>query len=152
MRKIQIVSLSKKEEMREIFFEYLREISKFDKTITFDKSGLPIYKWFDFYWSDKDRYPFYLIVDGCVAGIALIRELGQGQFEVAEYYICPEYRKDENAIWFINQITSLFDGEFVLSTDLINIRAMKFWNKVATFFKNSSSKEDETRKYWTLKN
>ena len=152
MKKIQIVPLSKREEMKKYFFDYLKELSQFDKTITFDKNGTPIYNWFDAYWKEKSRYPFYLLVDDNVAGIALIREVQDKQYEIAEFYILPTQRKDDNAIWFANNIISLFDGEFSFSTDRVNHRAVKFWQKFAKMFKNVLSNEDETRMYWIIRN
>lgn len=59
MKKIQTVPLSRMEEMRKYFYEYLIELSEFDPDIKFDDKGVPIYNWFDCYWDDKDRFPFY---------------------------------------------------------------------------------------------
>lgn len=58
MRKIQIVPLSRMEEMRKYLNEYLTELSQFDPDVKFDDKGTPVYKWFDCYWTDKDRFPF----------------------------------------------------------------------------------------------
>ena len=62
MKKIQVVPLSIMEEMRRYLYEYLIELSEFDPDIKFDEKGVPIYKWFDCYWDDKDRFPIYFIV------------------------------------------------------------------------------------------
>ena len=47
MRKIQIVPLSRMEEMRKYLNEYLTELSQFDPDVKFDDKGTPVYKWFD---------------------------------------------------------------------------------------------------------
>ena len=151
MRKIQIVPLSKMEEMRKYFYEYLIELSEFDPDIKFDEKGVPIYNWYDCYWDDKDRFPFYFIVDGKIAGLAMIRELDNMLYDIAEFYVCPEYRKDGNAIWFATQITEMFEGQFVFSTRFTNPRAIKFWGKFAQLFDSNEYFDDEIWRNWTIR-
>ena len=150
MRFIQIVHKSNIKETKKILSQYLIELSEFDPDIKFDKNGTPIYKWFDCYWTDKERYPIYLIVDNEVAGLAFIRELGNKSFEMAEFYIKPEFRKDGNAIWFATEITNLFDGRFEISTRFTNPRAINFWSKFVVQFENSYIDDDIWRN-WKIK-
>ena len=151
MRKIQIVPLSRMEEMRRYLYEYLIELSEFDPDIKFDEKGVPIYKWFDCYWDDKDRFPIYFIVEEKIAGIAMIRELGNMLYDFAEFYVCPEYRKDGNAIWFATEITNLFEGQFVFSTRFTNPRAIKFWSKFANLFDSNEYTDDEIWRNWIIR-
>lgn len=151
MRNIQIVPLSKMEKMRRYFNEYLTELSEFDPDIKFDDNGKPIYNWFDCYWTDKDRFPFYFLVDNQIAGLALIRELGNMLYNFAEFYVCPEFRKDGNAMWFAGEITKLFDGQFDFATMFTNPRAIKFWSKFALQFENNSFYDDKIWRNWTIR-
>ena len=151
MRKIQIVPLSKMEEMRKYFYEYLKELSAFDPDVKSNKKGIPVYNWFDCYWDDKDRFPIYFLVDNEVAGLAMIRELGNMLYNFAEFYVCPKFRKDNNALWFANEITNLFDGQFVFATRFTNPRALKFWGKFALQFENSSYEDDDIWRNWTIR-
>ena len=151
MRRIQIVPQVKKEEMRTLFYEYLTELSQFDPDVKFDETGTPVYNWFDCYWQDKDRFPFYLIIDGKIAGLAMIRELEDLQYDFAEFYVRPKYRKDGNAVWFATEITNLFEGEFVFSTRFTNPRAIKFWGKFAQLFENNEYVDDEIWRNWTVR-
>lgn len=151
MRNLQIVPLSRMEEMKKYFYEYLIELSEFDPDIKFDEKGVPIYKWYDCYWVDKDRFPIFLRVDGEIAGLAMIRELGNMLYDFAEFFVLPEYRKDGNAIWFATEITNLFEGEFVFSTRFTNPRAIKFWGKFANLFESNSFQDDEIWRNWTIR-
>ena len=151
MKKIQIVPLSKMEEMRKYFYEYLLELSEFDPDIKFDEKGTPIYNWYECYWKDKERYPFYLIIDNEIAGIAMIRELDNMLYDIAEFYVCPKFRKDGNAIWFALQLTELFDGQFVFSTRFTNPRAIKFWAKFAKSFECNEYFDDKIWRNWTIR-
>ena len=151
MRKIQIISIEDKETIREYFYDYLKELSEFDPTIKFDNNGTPIYNWFDYYWIDKDRYPFLLSIDNKFAGFALLREVGIKQYEIAEFYVIPKYRKDNNTIWFATQITNSFESKFVFSTRVENTRAIRFWDKFVTHFEYKHSFIEESYKTWEIK-
>ena len=151
MRKIQIVPSCKKEDMRKLLLDYLTELSEFDPDIKFDDQGVPIYKWFDYYWVDKDRFPFYFIVDGKVAGIAMIRELEELVYDFAEFYVIPEYRKDGNAIWFAQEVANLFDGQFTFATRFTNPRAIRFWGKFADTFEHNQYFDDDIWRNWTIR-
>lgn len=151
MRKIQIVPLSQMEEMRKYFYTYLTELSKFDPDIKFDNEGFPIYQWYDCYWTDKNRYPLFLIIDNNIAGLALIRELDNMLYDFAEFYVCPKYRKDGNAIWFATEITNLFKGQFVFSTRFTNPKALKFWGKFAQLFGSNEYKDDDIWRNWIIR-
>lgn len=151
MRNISIVPLSKMEEMRRLLFDYLKEIPEFDYNIEFDESNKPIYKWFELYWSDRGRYPFFLIINNNIAGFALIRELANMSYEIAEFFLKEEFRKNNNALWFAKQLTNLFEGEFIFSTSLLNLRAIKFWDKFANDFQVKSIAETEKHKIWKIR-
>lgn len=149
MRKIQIVPFVKMEEMRKYFYEYLIELSEFDEDI--NEKGVPIYNWFDCYWVDKDRFPIYLIIDDKIAGLAMIRELGNMHYNIAEFYVCPEFRKDGNAIWSAGEIVKLFDGQFDFATRFKNTRAIAFWGKFAKLFEDGSFDDDDIWRNWIIK-
>lgn len=150
MKNIQIVSINEKESLRKYFFEYLIELSRFDPTIIMDEQGTPIYNWYDCYWEEKGRYPFLLNIDNQFAGLALVRELEPEHYEIAEFYVLPKFRKDNNAIDFAAQITELFDGRFSFSTRSENLRAVKFWNKFVLRFSHSGSSVDENYTKWFI--
>ena len=151
MRKIQIVPFARSEEMRKYFYEYLTELSEFDPKIKFDEQGTPIYQWFDFYWTEKQRYPFYFIVENKVAGLALVRELEDRVFEVAEFYVLPEFRGSGNALWFASELVNLFEGQFSFSTRLTNLRAIKFWGKFVSKCDQCEVVDDEICRNWTIR-
>lgn len=134
MRKIRLVCNSEKDDLRCLLYEYLKELSLFDDKIKFGKNGEPIYRWFDCYFKDSGRYPFYFVVDGKVAGFALIRQTDIG-YEIGEFYVLQSYRKDGNALWFANEVLRLFKGEINFFTKTKNERAVGFWNK---FVKNEN--------------
>lgn len=150
MRKIQIIPASELEVAKTYFNNYLIELSQFDSSIAFDASGKPKYKWFNNYFTDKDRYAFYLLVDSKIAGLALIRCLGDKSFEIAEFYVTASYRENGNAMWFAKTVTDLFGGEFSFSTRLENLRAIKFWDKFVKGNKSAKISTDSKYKNWKI--
>lgn len=151
MRKLMIVPKAKKEEMRLMLNEYLTELSEFDPDIKFDNAGTPIYKWFDHYFVEKPRYPIYLIIDNNVAGMAMIRELKDGLYDFAEFYVKPGFRQNGNAMWFAKEVTELFEGKFTFATRFTNTRAIRFWTKFAQCFGAEKFTDDDIWRTWTIR-
>lgn len=151
MKRIQIVPVSRLEEMRKMLNTYLTELSEFDPDVKFDKQGVPIYKWFDCYWQEKNRFPIYFMINEEVAGFTLVREVKHRLYEIAEFYVIPKYRKDGNAIWFATSVTDLFEGELTFSTRFTNPRAIRFWDKFSKQFEENSYKDDAVWRNWTIR-
>ena len=150
MHKIQIVHEYRKDEMRKIFDEYLTELAEFDPHIQFDENGKPIYKWFDAYWQEPDRFPFFMIIDGEIAGLSMIRAVGEIGYEVAEFYVLPAYRKNGNALWFAQEVLQMFEGQIELGTRLENKRAIKFWTKFVQNYDVYACIDEDGWRNWTL--
>ncbi len=151
MRTIELVPEEKKEEMRGYLNSYLTELSQYDNSITFDDNGNPIYKWFEFYWNDKGRYPFYLLIDGVIAGITFIREVMPENYEIAEFYVIPDFRRQGNGLWFAEEIANKFIGQMEFSTKLSNISAVKFWDKFSNGFDGVSANNDNEWRNWVIR-
>ncbi len=144
MRTIRLISINEKEIARKMLNEYLTELSEFDDNIVFDNKGVPVYKWYDpYYFTEKERYAFFLIIDGVRAGFCFIRQMKENEFDIAEFYVAPEFRKEGNALFFANTVTSLFNGDITFSTRHKNLRGIKFWSKFAALFDHSEFTDDE---------
>jgi len=150
MQKVELIDKKDKEMTWQIFCEYQKEWAQFDETVKFDKNETPIYLWFGEYWIDSGRWPFFLTIKNEIAGLCFIRKI-EDEFSIAEFYIKPEYRKDNNALTFANMVINLFDGKITFSTTNKNLRALKFWQK---FYNQFDCKKktwvDETRTHWVL--
>ncbi len=150
MLKVELAKEEQKNISKKYLDEYLIELSNYDNNIKFDDSGLPIYKWFDFYWNDKGRYPFLFYVDSEIAGISFVRELHENVYEIAEFYVVPKFRGNGNALWFAGEIANKFDGEIEFSTRLTNPRAIRFWDKFAGSFDSVITMDNEW-KNWAIR-
>ena len=146
------VPVWEKETMRGYLYKYLKELSVFDKSIKFDEFNNPVYKYFSAYWQDDDRYPFYFLVDEQIAGIALVRKIKNKHYQIAEFYTLPQYRKNNNSLYFAASLVDLFEGVIEFSCIKINVKAVKFWSKFASRFNNPKMEEDKERITWFIEN
>ena len=71
-----------RELLRQLLFDYLLE---------FDGRTEP-YPYFDAYWSEPERLPFLIDVDGEVAGLCLVRVRDDG-WSIAEFYVTRDRRR-----------------------------------------------------------
>lgn len=152
LKRIMKVPVWEKEEMRGYFYNYLKELSEFDKNIKFDEFNNPIYKHFSAYWQESSRYPFYFLVDEKIAGIALFRKLKNKRYQIAEFYVLPQYRKNNNALEFAIALVNLFEGIIEFSCLKYNKKGIRFWSEFASRFNNPKVEEDKEKITWFIEN
>lgn len=139
-----------KETLRHYVNDYLIELSKYIPTIKMDEHGIPIYPWLDRYWTDQDRCPYYLLVDGKIAGFVLVRRLSVKQIEIAEFCILQGYRRDGYGRQMLEAVMEMFDDEIELSAYLYNTTAIRFWDNVTDSIDIKYIYFDNKWKYYVL--
>ena len=92
-----------------------------------------------------------MVVKRNIAGICFILERFKGTYEITKFYVLPDYRKDDNSLFFANGVIDLFDGNIDISTKKENITAIKFWCKVAKKYPDCIDKSDDTWARWLIK-
>ena len=94
---MRLASVEEKETIRSLLQPYLDELSRFpDEEADYrDGAGLYHYRYLDAYWTDAERFTYLLRVGGEIAGLALVRKAVEagGHWEMAEYYVKPEFRR-----------------------------------------------------------
>jgi ribosomal protein S18 acetylase RimI-like enzyme len=86
------VDATNRKELRSDLSQYLVELAKLEGGPSAAHIGRREYRWFDEYWSDDDRIPFWIDVSGETAGFCLIRAM-DGGWNIAEFGIRPEWRR-----------------------------------------------------------
>jgi len=72
----------------------LRELAKVTGVpAQLDAGGEVRYPYYDAYWHDADRHPFGVWFGSSLAGLCLLRDLGGGRWQVAEFYVDPAFRR-----------------------------------------------------------
>jgi len=91
------------------------------------------------YWSEPERYPFLVRVDGKLAGFALARK-GEGVtgvgavWDLAEFFVLRAYRRRGVGMQAAHEVWSRFPGQWEVRVMEENAPALRFWmDAVARF-------------------
>jgi len=92
------------------------------------------YRYFEDYWRDPERWPFWITSDGQVAGFALVRRRDDGVVEMAEFFIAAEHRRSGIGSKSARALFARFPGRWHLSEFRQNHPAISFWRTVLRGF------------------
>lgn len=83
------------------------------------------------YWEEPERHPYFILVNGKVAGFALVRTLSDAPlFEMAEFFVAESYRGDSVGRAAVRTLFKLHAGAWRVSTMIDNMNGLKFWRAV----------------------
>jgi predicted acetyltransferase len=109
----------------------LLELYQYDFTAyeDFDVDAHGRYGWryLDFYWTEPDRHPFLLRVDGYWAGLALVRS-GRPH-DMNEFFVMRKYRRDGIGTAFARELFGRFPGDWQVRQVRANEPAVAFWHR-----------------------
>ena len=93
------------------------------------------YAHIDDYWNEAGRYPFFIRVDGKLAGLALIRSCCEytdlpKHHCIAEFFVMRKYRRQGVGRAAAMQVFDRFPGGWEVSALLNNHPARAFWERV----------------------
>lgn len=99
------------------------------------------YSHIDDYWNEKGRYPFFIRVDGKLAGLVLVRSCCEytnllNPHNIAEFFVMKKYRKKGVGKEAAIKIFDMFPGGWEISQWMNNLPAQSFWNKVVAEYTN----------------
>ena len=90
------VKIDEKEILRNLLEKYDYEFSQYDQRDV-NKLGLYGYEYFDYYWTEKNRWAFFIIVDGNLAGFVMVNDYPEADeetdYSLAEFFIMYKYRR-----------------------------------------------------------
>jgi predicted acetyltransferase len=128
---IHLVSEAEKSQLWRELQDYLAELSRV--------SGKPLadefpYRHFDLYWQEPKRWPFWIRLQGRKAGFALVRRGQGGVFDMAEFYVRPEHRRNGIGTASARALFLRFPGRWHVSELAENLPAIAFWRRVLDGF------------------
>ncbi len=140
------IKISEREILKNMLFEYQKEMLGGDPGE---------YKYLDSYWQDPDRFPYFIEVDGKMAGFALVNGynliITEGK-NIAEFYIKKEYRKNGVGKEAVRQVYNLFPGKWEIRQIMENPNARSFWLKVIAEFTENNfievARDDDKWRGW----
>lgn len=109
-----------------------------------DEHGLFGYPYLDHYWTEPDRFPFLVKVDGKWAGFVLVRRLAEMEtptHSIAEFFVLRKYRRKG-----VGRITALyifdqFPGQWLVGQEQDNHPAQVFWRRIITEYTGGDFEE-----------
>ena len=134
-------------------FEHLLELYRHDFSVYDDEDvgddGLYGYPHLDRYWTEPDRHPYLLRVDGRLAGFALVRRgsqfVGGEAWEMSEFFVLGRFRRKgvgRRAAW------RLFDeppGPWEVAEMDYNRPAQTFWRRTIGAYTGERYQESRAR-------
>jgi predicted acetyltransferase len=116
---------------------YLDELSHFpDEKVDYrDENGIYQYPYLDAYWRESERHPYLLLSDRKIAGFAFVRREGN-HWEMAEFYVLPEFRRHGLASVFARDIFRKHPGEWRIDFNKHNKAGDALWKKLAYCLSN----------------
>lgn len=95
--------------------------------------GLFRYRYLDHYWTDEDRHPFLIYIDGTLGGFALVNTVTfaeESDFNIAEFFILRKYRRKGIGTRVAHHLFDMFPGWWEVRQTTLNVAAQDFWRNV----------------------
>lgn len=134
------VSVDEKEILRNLLEKYDYEFSQWDKRDV-NNLGLYGYPYLDHYWTDKKRWAYFILVDGKLAGFAMVNNLpevdnSETDFQMAEFFVLHKYRRTGVGKQAFFKVLEIHKGKWQLKRHPANIASVHFWDHVIDEYTN----------------
>lgn len=129
---IERVPYEQKHTLKQLLELYTYDFTEFE-AFEVDEDGLFGYDYFEEYWLEPTRHPFFVKVNGKLAGFVLVRVLPTPDSEVqqlhsiAEFFIMKRYRRLGIGKAVSHQIFHMFLGAWEVFQLENNLPAIGFW-------------------------
>ena len=95
-----------------------------------DDQGNWKYPYFDQYWEESTRFPFFILYESAVCGFVLIRILANDVHSVAEFYVFRDHWRKGIGSRAMQLVLERFpDKKWKISYLHHNLRAAGFWKQ-----------------------
>ena len=135
------IDISEKEILSELLEKYNYEFSQYDKR-ELPQNAKYGYKYLDNYFTDNDRYAYFIYCDSKLAGFALIRQNPKCErsvnWSIAEFFVTYNYRRQGVATEAVKQLFKMHKGYYHINYHKKNIASELFWNKIVSSFSNNN--------------
>lgn len=141
--RVELVKASKeeKEKLFDLLQVYLKE---FDDIFHFDidENGKYKYKFFDLYWIEPNRIPFFIKVDDKIAGFILVNLNGIFSNTPDTHTISEFFVKKGLGEKAAEKVFETFPGNWNIRQREKNTGAIEFWRKVIERYTKGNFKEE----------
>jgi len=129
---IELVKKEEKEILRNLLEKYLYEFSQYDN-YDINNLGLYGYSYLDYYWTEKNRFPYFVKVDHKLAGFIMISDYPDVEIEtdytISEFFIMYKYRRCGIGKYVVKYVLDTYKGKWQLQYHPKNEISQRFWTK-----------------------
>ncbi len=129
---IRVASPEEKPILHQLLELYLYDFSEFDGTDV-GPHGVYGYRYLDHYWTEPDRHPFLIRVDGNLAGFVLVNRhtvSGADRWSVAEFFVMRKYRGKSVGAFAAAFVFDLHPGAWEVKQLASHPGSTAFWRKL----------------------
>ncbi|MBL4937686.1 GNAT family N-acetyltransferase [Clostridium sp. YIM B02515] len=135
------VGLEDKEILRNLLEKYDYEFSQYDDRDV-NKLGLYGYDYLDNYWTEKNRWAFFITVDDKLAGFSMVNDFPETKeetdYSLAEFFIMYKYRRMGVGKYAVKRVFDMFKGRWQLKRHPKNLASVYFWDNVVSEYTNNN--------------
>ncbi len=129
-----------KEILGNLLEKYSCEFSQWDKRDV-NKLGLYGYKYLDYFWTEDNRWAYFILVDGILAGFAMVNDLPEvhdrdTDFQMAEFFVMPKYRRLGVGKAAFFKLLDIHKGRWHLRRHPKNQTSVQFWDNTISEYTN----------------
>jgi predicted acetyltransferase len=129
---------------------YAHDFSEFHR-LELDANGRFGYEHLPLYWSEPDRHPFLVKVDGRLAGLALVKKgcevsAREAVWDMGEFFIVRAYRRQGIGMKVAHEVWRRFPGPWEVRVMQSNRTAVSFWHRAITIFNGEAIRPARTEK------
>jgi len=140
--KLKLVQLEEREILSNLLEKYDYEFSQYDNRDV-NKLGLYGYQYLDYYWTEKNRWAYFILVDGNLAGFVMVNDLPEvddreTDFQMAEFFVMYKYRRKGVGQQAVYKTLDIHRGRWQLKRHPKNLSSVYFWNKVIEKYTNGN--------------
>jgi len=129
---IEPVAKEEKEILRNLLEKYMYEFSQYNN-VDVNSLGLYGYSYLDNYWTEKNRFPFFIRVNGKLAGFVMVHDYPEVKIDtnytMSEFFVMYKYRRCGIGKYAVKYILDKFRGKWQLRYHPKNEISQKFWIK-----------------------
>ena len=143
--KIEPIAIEQKSVLVQLMELYNYDFSEYEDT-DINEYGYYGYPYIDQYWNEKGRLPYFIRVDGKLAGFVLVGDVvkniySDGNRNIAEFFIMKKYRRKGIGKYVAKKIFDMHKALWQVEQLRSNIRAQKFWKSVISEYTKGNFEE-----------
>lgn len=146
---VELVAVKETEKsvLRQLMELYAYDFSEYDNADV-NEHGFYGYTYFDHYWTDASRHPFFIKVDNQLAGFILLNEYcyvvqEPGTKSIAEFFVMRKYRRQGVGKAAAIQIFDCFPGKWEVIQHGANEPSKRFWEGIIHAYTKGNYRQEK---------